>query len=349
MRPRRPLAAILLGLACLVPAAPTLAGEPGVSLNMEIGACRYAAETSRIPDDTLTVVHRSAGGALKAKHTFDVSIGGFVVECPNPRVRTGDRIELRIGTAKTLLRTFTVPALTLTTARAFDRVKGKAPGVTSVSVEVTLCDVAFFGCTGLSAATVPVDPSTRAWSYTTDEDAKGGSYATVRWAKGSDQVYRTQRFAQLIVTPGSATVRGTGRTDGIRETVSLRRGDRLGSATPRTTPTAGFSATLKRSGAPMKVKAGDVLSSTIAGDATVTVFPTSLRLVPGGVEGTCRKNGAVTVMVRNADGAVFFGYQPLVDGSGHWEVSDTLPIGGTVESFCATKAGDVVWRRIAIR
>jgi hypothetical protein len=351
MRLRRPLAAILLGLACLVPTAPTLAGQPGqpgVSLSMEIGACDYAAETAHIPDDTLTVVHRSAGGALKAKHTFDVSIGGFVVGCPNPRVRTGDRIELRIGTAKTLLRTFTVPALTLTTARAFDRVKGKAPGVSSVKVEVTLCDVAFFGCTGLSAATVPVDPTTRAWTTTTDEDAKGGSYATVLWAKGSDQVYRTQRFAQLIVTPGSASVRGTGRTDDIRETVSLRRGDRLGSGTSRTTPAAAFSTTLKRSGAPMKVKTGDVLSSTIAGDATVTVFPTSLRLVPGGVEGTCRKNGAVTVMVRNAEGAVFFGYQPLVDASGHWAVKDTLPVGGTVESFCATKAGDVVWRRITI-
>lgn len=350
MRPRHPALAILLTLAVagLAPAAPALAGQPGVKLNIEIGDCAYSGDTSGIPDDTLTVVHRSAGGALKAKHTLDVSSAGFTVECPNPKVRTGDRLELRAGVAKTLLRTFTVPDLTITTERAFDRVKGKAPGVTSVSVEVTFCDVASFGCTGLSGEPVPVNPSTRAWTTTTDENAKGGSFATVSWVKNGDEVTRTQRFAQLIVTPGSATVVGTGRTSGIREAVSLRRGDRIGRANPLTTPNAAFSATLKRNGAPMKVTAGDVVSSTIAGDATLTVFPTSLAQVPGGVEGTCRKNGTVTVLLKTAEGGTSFGYQPPVGADGSWAVTTGLPAGGSVEAFCATKAGDVILRRIPV-
>jgi hypothetical protein len=337
-----------MALACLAPGAPTLAGEPAVKLQVEINACNYSGDTSGIPDDTLTVIHRSSGGALKAKRTFDVSGAGFSVGCPGPRVRTGDRLELRTGAAKTLLRTFIVPALTIATARAFDRVSGKAPGVTSVTVQVVICDVAFFGCTGSIEEAVSVNPSTRKWTFTSPDEVKGGAYATVTWAKGGDKVSRTQRFAQLLVRPGSAMVVGVGRTSGIKEVVSLRRGDRLGSANPRTTASATFSATIKRSGTPMKVKTGDVLSSTIAGDATVTVFPTSLSQGVGGLEGTCRKNGAVTVMIRSAEGEVLFGYTPDVGTDGGWELDVALPVGGSVEAFCATKAGDAIVRRITV-
>jgi hypothetical protein len=348
MRFRQPFLAILLGLVSLVPGTPALAGSPGVSLQLQIGGCRLSAETSNIPDNTLTVVHRAANGSLKATHTLDVSIGGFVIDCPGPRFRSGDKITLRTGAAKTRLRTFTVPDLTIKTDRGFDKVTGTTTGVTSVDVRFELCGVAGFGCTAFTEAEVPVNPTTHRWSVTSTEDLRGGSEVMVIWEKGSDRVLRLQRIAQVIVSPGSAIVVGTGRADGRAEAVTLRRGDRLVLANPVTNANAGFRTKLKRNGAPVPVRKGDIITSSVAGDATFVVPTTALEVTGDGVAGKCRRGQRLTVLLKSPEGNVVFGHLLQADATGDWSLTTALPAGGSVESWCATSAGDAIVRRIAI-
>ncbi len=152
-------------------AAATPAGAPRSSVELEIGDCVISGETSGIQDDALTVVHRDPGGALRASHTFDVSGGGWLVECPGPRVRAGDRIPAAAGGGDTVrFRTFIVPDLSIRTARAFDRIRGTAPRVSSVDLELSLCDVAHFGCTTFTENDIPVNTTTRRWSFTSGEN-----------------------------------------------------------------------------------------------------------------------------------------------------------------------------------
>ena len=355
MRFTRAIPAIL-GMALLLSitawagarAAATPAGAPRSSVELEIGDCAISGETSGIQDDALTVVHRDPGGALRASHTFDVSGGGWLVECPGPRVRAGDRIQLLEGATPVRFRTFIVPDLSIRTARAFDRIRGTAPRVSSVDLELSLCDVAHFGCTTFTENDIPVNTTTRRWSFTSGENLRGGSSVTVRWEKGLDRVSRSQRFAQLIVSPGSATVTGTGPASGRRETVSLRRGEPFASASRRTKASAAFRGVLKRNGGPVKVRKGDVLASTIAGDAALTVPATAIAYTGTALEGRCRKNRPMTVLVRSPNGATLFGHLTTTDGAGDWSVPGTVDSGNLVEAWCATPAGDAIVRRLTI-
>lgn len=347
----RPLLPAITALALLLPATPALAGSPTPKANVDvtINDCDFTGEASLTSGNQLIVKHTSASGALRAKHTVTVDGGDWAVDCPGPKVRPGDKLILTQKGSATPFRTFTVPALTITTDRVRNRVSGNAPGVSSVDILLTGCDVTGTACTSGLTAGVPVAPGTGAYTEVTMDDLLGGAWATVVWRKNADTVKRDQHFAQVIVRPGKAAISGFGRTSGIQASVTVRRAGTNAVGTTTTGPDAAFTTTAKRNGAKRTVKVGDKITSTVASDASFTVPTTSLTPIVGGVEGTCAANGSVGVLYRALTGEINFSFHPLVEGDGHWEVLQSVPADTIVEAWCATDAGDAIVRSFVER
>jgi hypothetical protein len=332
---------VLLGL--LLSAAPVSAGSgaiPGVTVSATIGQCGLEGKAENI--GAFRLKHRSASGALKATYGVNASGGTWGTMCSSPRIAGGDKLLFFELGHSTPFQTLTIPKLVLKTDRVHDKVRGTAPGVTTVSLSLTSCDVAFHGCTGRPSAHVPVNPITHRFTYSAGENVTGGWEATLVWTKGPLLVRFSQRTAQLVVQPGSATVGRTGQTAGQSVAVSVRRGQNVGLANPTTKSDASFSALVKRGGAPMKVRTDDVVSSSIAGDAVLTVPETWIELDGANIEGHCFKNRPVTVFVRDAAGGFQDAYMDSTDLNGSWSHAQVLQAGWTVDAYCGNAKGDAL-------
>jgi len=92
----------------------------------------------------------------------------------------------------------------------------------------------------------------------------------------------------------------------------------------------------------MKVRAGDLVSSSIAGDAVMTVPATSIELISGGVAGRCFKNAPVTALFRNAAGVFQPHLTSATDATGHWAVTVGLDAGWKVDAYYGNANGDAI-------
>jgi hypothetical protein len=188
----------------------------------------------------------------------------------------------------------------------------------------------------------PVNAQTHRFSYHSGEDVKGGWSADLVWTKAGDTIHLVQRVAQLVVQPGSATVLGTGRRVGDVAAVAVHRGDTFGLAAPHTKADASFKARVKLHGAPMKVRKGDVVISSIAPDAIMNVPATSISLTGTGVEGRCFKNRIVTILVHDAIGGLQGWGSAPTDPTGHWTLDVTVNAGWIVDAYCPDAVGDAI-------
>lgn len=341
--------ALLLGLALTVPAGASAAGSepagsPTTTLRARIGSCQFSGIAANIPGDTLVVRHRSASGALKATHTLDVSGGGWDVECPGPKVAIGDRIQFFQQGETTPFRVRTIPALVLRPDRVLNQIRGSVTGTPDkVEVEYDQCDPAILACTVAGTLTdIAIDPATGRFSELINDDLRGTTLVILQWFKGSDRIQLLQFAARLVVRPGSATVSGFGSKAGQKVSLSLRRGQAIGLASPTTTSSASFRALFKRAGSPMNARAGDRVSASFASDAVLTVPQTRIELVPGGVEGRCFKNADVTVVFYGADGELQDWTTVQSDDTGEWAVTATILAGTTIKAWCSNLRGDAV-------
>jgi hypothetical protein len=147
---------------------------------------------------------------------------------------------------------------------------------------------------------------------------------------------------------GSATVTGVGPRARATATVSLRRDGSTTTASRKTAQDASFSVSLKRAGAPLKVRAGDRISSTIAGNASMTVPAVPITVTPGGATGTCFKQQQYNVILRAADGSYMAGASGTTGTNGTWDLGTAIQAGWTVHVWCANGKGDVVRRSVVV-
>jgi len=340
----RPILPTVFALAAILalPATGMAGGNPQASFSTTLGGCYVQGTVSDIAGNQLRIKHRSANGALKKTHTFDVPLGVYEIGCPGPGVVIADSFQFFEGSATTPFRTFTVPELTLRTDRFNDRVSGTATRAAQVYLSASTCDAAFFGCTSFPAEPVPVDPTTQRFARNLPEDITGTWSFDVRWEKGGDSVWLHQRVAGILVRPGSAVVGRAGALIGRSVVVSVRRGQKTGIGTATTKQEARFSTTIRRSGSPMPVRAGDLVSSDIAADATLVVPATSISLDGGFVVGRCFKSRRVTVLLYDAGGAWKGVTSATSNATGHWTTTAAPSAGWRVQAWCANVRGDTI-------
>jgi hypothetical protein len=312
-----------------------------VSVAMEIGGC--AIPGSAEPNVSFRLRHENAHGQLKASHLVTSNgSGDWDVPCPGPPVRGGDRLEFREVGQSTPFRVFIVPGLELATDRVRDRATGMAPRVDSVSLRLLVCDALAFGCTAFPEDLVAVDPGTRRFAWQSDQNMVGTSRVELRWSKGDDTVTLTQHAAVMVVRLGSSQVTGFGRRPDQSVTVSLRRGQAIGTTTRTTRADAGFAGAFKRGRSAMKARVGDSVSSSIASDATMVIPDVSLEVTAAGASGMCIRNRQVTVRIRDETGAVQRTSTLIADGAGAWNVDEPISAGWTVDVWCVNAKGDQV-------
>lgn len=348
--------AALLGLALLVPAATSAAGagapggpgpaaDPSVVASVTLNVCGYGGNAANIPGNVLTVKHRSASGALRKTYGVTVTAGQWEVPCPGPRVRGGDRLQFLTSLSTTPFRELVIPRLKLRPDRVHDRLRGNAPGNPDLAgASAGKCDPALRLC--FKGLPVLLSPAGSSGAFTIPMAGLDGTSRTVLfWQKDDDEVVLIQQAARMAVRPGSAAVTGLGVTAGQKLTVSLRRGQAVGRATPTSKADSTYRGTFRRGGKPMKARAGDLVSGSFASDATLRVPATSIAIndTGDGVVGRCFKNAPVTVEDFGFDGSFLGFYQTTSGPTGRWSVTlGPLSAGHTFRAWCGTPKGDAV-------
>ncbi|MFN8622956.1 MAG: hypothetical protein U0869_19635 [Chloroflexota bacterium] len=321
------------------PAAPP---TPTVSVTLTLNVCLIEGNATSVPGDTMTVEHRSASGKLRRKVDVSTTGGAWQLTCPGPALRIGDKLRFFTTGATTPFRSFVVPKLQLRPDRVHDHLRGNAPGgADTVQVAVHRCDPSLSICSKSIPVAIPVAPTTGAFDIATG-DMTGATLTRLIWRKGADFVQLHQSAARMVVRPGSATVTGYGGRTGQSVSLSVRRGQATGLANPTTRPDASFKGAFKKGGSPMKVRAGDLVSGSFAGDATLRVPVTSLTFDGDSIDGQCFKNAPVTVVEIGTDGVEISTNPASSDSTGHWTVAWTPLAGVTIRAWCGTPKGDAV-------
>lgn len=340
------LSAAALAIASLLPTTPALAGPPPtptVSVQGVIGTCNLSGSTSLGAGDTLVIKHRRADGTLRATHTRPLSSGSWNVFCTNPRLAPGDKLQFFEQSETTPFRVFTVPRLQLTLDRVTDQVRGAAPGSPdTVSLVVSTCTIQGGDCE--PGPTLSITPAPGDGGFRRSRPISSRTTATLTWTRGADTIQRRAYAARLLVVPGTAAVLGWGGTIGERVKVTLTRGTRTGTANPKVDGNGLFQAAIRRNGALMTIKVGDVISSPVAADATLKVPPFNLWTSEGAVNGRCFKGGEVYFMIFNSESRYLGkGTAQAESEFGTWtQETDLLQPGGKVQAWCANKKGDVL-------
>jgi hypothetical protein len=350
MRPfalRRTTAAIatgLLAVAIVGPASPASAAPapPWVSVTGIIGTCNLSGSASLGTDASLRIKHRRADGSLIKTTTVVPGTGSWELPCPGPAVKAGQRVEFFRGSETTPFRVFRVPRFEFLPDRANEILRGFATrNPDSVGVTVSACDPSGTDCEKIADTNVEPSPSTGAWSLPIG-DLRGGDRMFALWSKGMDNLYANGAVGQLVVTPGRRAITGRAPTPGRTVTVTLRRGS--WTATGRTTvDTFGtFSVVLRRNGARITPKVGDVVTADVASDAKVTVPPWFLTSGESGILGRCFKNALVTVTVRDPDGRPTHTSTDVAFEDGSFGDPYALGSDERFDAYCANQRGDVL-------
>lgn len=345
---------VLLAAATVIPtaslaAAPAAPAGPAITsdIRVTIGDCLVQGQTQA--GTTLRITHRTSGGTVKGKAQVTANLDGdWARTCPGPKVAIGDRIELRLVGDPAIIKQLTIPVFTVITDRVNDRIRGIARGVTEVGVGLGICDPAHRECAKAGSAVLSVDPETHAFSWALPQAVNGLGTIRLMWDNGVDGVFLVQDFAHVEVQIGSARVQVTGRKPGVIESLSLRRTTPVATVSRRTGAQATFSATLKRDGKPLKVRAGDKITSTIASDASFTVPQMTVQASSSGATGTCFKNRPYSIVYLGADGSDQGATAGTTDSQGHWTTADPISAGWSVNVYCANVAGDIVRTSVVV-
>lgn len=338
------LATATLGFA----GSPALAG-PFVGFSVTIGQASF--EGTANANTTFEVIVTGKDGAEKGRETVtadadgDWSFPGGL----DANVEIGDVFRAKSG--QSTIERFTVPVLSVAGDRVADRVSGRAPAGSILSVGLVLCPVAG-ASSDLCSATSPVEVTSNArgrWALDLSGSAPdGGDGIRAVWVSGRDRVTIPAIFPSLVVTPGAARLEGIFRPE-ARTSATLERGGQVAArARIRGFGWYGVIYTLLRDagGAPEKVRVGDRVSAGIAGDARLRVRAISATVTESSAAatGTCLPNRAGVIQGRLTAIGSFFAVAFTADGAGDW--SATLPspadVGATWTVLCATPAGDVL-------
>jgi hypothetical protein len=198
-----PLMAVALLLA-LMPGVAAAATRP-TTFDLYLGSnCidGFSSDNARV-----TVVWRSASGALKFKDQLRAGSGGWWMACAQlPRVlKIGDTIKATVGSTT---RKLTVPKLTFHPDRVNDVFRGRAPAGSTIRLTYAAGILADFVVT--KKVTVRSDGT---WRYSPPGfDIMGGLWASMRWTSPKkDRVTIDRVSPYLVVTLGRARFEGNAK------------------------------------------------------------------------------------------------------------------------------------------
>lgn len=346
MRRSTILATGILTVAALLPAAPTMAAptvaDPTIWVRGTIGSCDYRGFAGGA-GNVIILEHRKANGTLRKKHTLEIQPGGlWSVACPGPAVASGDELRVFSESGQTLYYTLTIPVLTLVLDRVGNVVKGGFPGgANQVLLSRGFCDVATFNC-DLEAQDDLTAPDGDTFNLAGPVDA--ADWATLTWWRGSDKIERVSSAARLVVKPGTSKVQVMGGSFGKKVSVTLKRGTKIGRGSATIGSDRFAKVTIRRNGAPMTIKVGDVISASVASDAKLTVPAFNLYPTDGALNGRCFKGGSVAYRITSGAGQFLSeGTATAESEFGTWgHPESNLQSGNKVSAWCANAKGDVL-------
>ncbi|MFO1541419.1 MAG: hypothetical protein ACKOTZ_13405 [Chloroflexota bacterium] len=337
--------ALVLTAGALVPAGSLAA--PSVRFQLAIGNASF--EGTADPDLVFTVVVTGADGTVKDRETITADSDGYWRSSVGARgnIAAGDRFRARVGSVT--VGSLRVPQLTVQGDRVTDRVRGRAPAGSTVSVRLITCPT---GLADIGTCDVgmdvdrPVDAKGR-WSWNAaSEEPRGGDRIYATWSSGGSTVLVPGLFPFLSVRIGTSRLEGA-ILPGSRSRVSLERsGRRVATARALGYGTVGFIWARFRNaaGRNVAVAAGDIVRAPFAGDAELEVSSVSISVTGGtsAASGVCLPGGTGALAWGSGETRSYRGLTIGVDGTWDAELVPAPPAGATFELSCATQAGDVV-------
>jgi hypothetical protein len=276
------MAVALLALGVVVP-LPALAATPHTSVT--IGDC-YSFTEGLPANKQIRFTLLRANGTQKAARTVNSGSGSVEIDCL-ATFAIGDKLVIR-RVSGPVLRTITVPKVTITLNRATNKAAGKAPAGRSARLLTGLCDawepldvVACSNGEHQRNFTIPANGSWSKSGAAAGFDPRGGDGASLfLFTSQGDRFTANDRANLVQVTLGSAVVQGIG-TPGSTVTVSIKDGATVrGSGSANANKISGFfSLTVKKNGFSSIPEVGDEVLVSVSGNVTTSfTVPATLAL-----------------------------------------------------------------------
>lgn len=342
----------LLALSIALP-GPALAATPRVFV--VIGGCGIFTE--QLPaNKQIRFTLLRPNGTQKAARTVNSGGGSVEIDCLG-RFAIGDKLVIRRVNGP-VLRTITVPRVTITLNRATNKASGKAPAGRSATLLSGDCEPsdplndAFCGSgEHQKSFTIPANGSWSKSAAAPGFDPVGGDAASLfLFSPQGDRFTVSDRANVVEVQLGSARVRGIGKP-GATVTVTFKDGSTVqGTGTAKANGVTGFfSLTVRKNGNAVLPEVDDEVITSVAGDASF-VLTDGLEVdvsqaADDRITGTCFSNGRFEVSMLEDGG--LFRTKGFADANGLLDVetftgSSPITPGLTVQLRCLTPAGDRV-------
>ena len=343
----------LLAIAVLVTSA-TAAGvrlslTPAVTFSYFVGDCSLYGYAT--PDEHLRIIVKDKHGQTRT-HVDVVASGGgsWTAGClPTGPLKPGDTLVARDGS--TTVRTFHVPKLSFTIDRQANTASGKGPAGSQFQLTIDDCYPGYITCNGEALQqTFPI-PVGGAFTTPLDfgYDVNGGDRFGADWTSTQLDTARILRHVPYLqVRVGKSKVTGEG-TPGATVHLTLRSGSGQVRGTASAVPDRDgvWSATFKKNGAPVKVRAGDRAGGDYAGDASLPVHAVALTWDGGDntVSGTCFPSQKYGSYLYDTDGHRDYTVYGYADVAGDWTSYplDDASTGWVIKAWCQSARGDVIY------
>lgn len=348
-------AAMTVAVLALGGVAPSAVSAAVPHTSLTIGGC--SSFTDGLPvNKQIRFTLLRPNGTQKAAKTVNSGDGSIEIDCL-ATFAIGDKLVIRRVNGP-VLRTITIPRVTISMNRTTGKASGKAPGGRSARLLTGPCKPSTpMGRQFCSSLPIQADftiPSSGTWSksgtgigYT----PVGGDQATLFVFTPQDDRFAANDRANVVeVRPGSAVVRGIGKP-GATVTATLKDGSVVrgtGSATANKR-TGAFVLTLRKNGNAVLPELGDEVIVNVASDASFVIgedLALDLSDVANDhVQGTCFADGAFEVSMVDGDGT--WSSEGVADANGAVDVPNFTSGSGitpglTVQLRCLTAAGDRV-------
>jgi hypothetical protein len=324
-------------------AAPVVA-SPAYVFNVRIGStCAYG--TGPVSQAMKVILASSSGHVLGTVSTTSAS-NGFWSACFSRTVRPGMKLTARHGS---VLRSLTIPTLTVATDRVANTLAGSAPAGQSLQVGVQRCSMQGSCPTQSYAASVDgsghyhLDLNTAAPSY----DLRGNDGVTVIFTTTKTDTIEADATVPYMIAEHPSLVVIQGMKPGTNVTVTLKAADNSVRVRLTQTITNPYSNAfmLRKGGVDKTIHTGNSIWSTIASDAHFSWDVTlSGNAGTDVVSGHCFANGDLRVGVGRASvgsEAHFTTAQP--DGTFTSDfTSFGVSSGDTLDLQCRSVTGDEV-------
>lgn len=348
------LIALLAALSMVLPSgAPAVGAEP-VTIETFVGECGVWGDGPA--DEVIRLIHLGRSGRTLGSANVQVSDEGqWFRRClPGGALKTGHRIVVRNGQGG-FIRSFVMPPFGFHVDRATDVLRVSGPPSADMHFVLDACFPGRITCNG---AAVDMGLSTDAKGKARADlavDVRGDDRATIEWSDpGTGDVLRRRLdVPYLQVERGSARVKGSARP-GSTVHVRLTRADKTlrGTAVDVADATGAWSKRMRRNGREVKVATGNRVIGDHASDGRLVVTPTGLvvDLASDTAHGTCIPEGRFGVRISFPGSDTSQIEYGTIGPAGTFDmpIAAVVDSGWTVHLWCATRRGDIIYRRSVI-